>query len=64
MLRQKRQKKLRKLSKAYEQSIKNKTSYAYCYNCSEFFIDDLPYSVLCPNGCRCLLDKGYKKPKV
>ena len=31
----------------------NFSGYAYCYECREFFEDDLPIygSILCPNNC-------------
>lgn len=59
-----RRRRLRKLSKAIKQRKKEKTEYSKCPNCLEIFIDDVPYdvNVLCPNGCKCILEKGHKKP--
>jgi len=57
-----RQRRIRKLSKALKETQKEIITYAWCGGCGENFIDDLPYHVLCPNGCGFLLQKGYEKP--
>ena len=50
---------MRKLSKAIKNN-KTYLSYAHCSICKENFVDDLPYHVLCPNGCPTMLDKGFE----
>jgi hypothetical protein len=54
---------MRKVSKAIKEGKTYKT-YAHCPACLENFIDDLPYHVSCPNGCPCLLVKGYEIHEV
>jgi hypothetical protein len=58
----------RALSEAYKTLPK---TCAYCQNCKEVFIDDIPQygSILCPNGCgyalmRGLLTEGTKRDFV
>jgi len=43
-----------------------KKSYAYCYKCNEFFYDDIPIvgSLLCPNACSQVVQRGIRDPKA
>ena len=44
-------------------SDKTFIGYAYCYRCREYFEDDLLFfsSVLCPNGCGYVVERGLKE---
>ena len=44
-------------------SDKTFIGYAYCYRCKEYFEDDLLFfsSVLCPNGCGYVVERGLKE---
>jgi hypothetical protein len=53
---------MRKLSEAHREYSAKINTYAKCTKCNEVFIDDFGMygSVLCPNGCKGVLYRGYK----
>ena len=51
---------MKKLSEVYKNLP---LKYGYCFNCKEFFIDDIPMygSLMCPK-CKWALYRGLEKP--